>query len=97
MANKRENLNGSQFYITLRDAISYLDKKHTVFGQVTEGLEVLEKINEVGRSSLFPPFQAFCNEKFRPYVDIRILHTHILYDPYDDPVGLKIPDASPQQ
>ena len=97
MANKRENLNGSQFYITLRDDISYLDKKHTVFGQVTEGLEVLEKINEVGRSSLFPPFQAFCNEKFRPYVDIRILHTHILYDPYDDPVGLKIPDASPQR
>lgn len=40
-------MNGSQFYITLRDDISYLDKKHTVFGQVTEGLEVLEKINEV--------------------------------------------------
>ena len=47
MANKKENMNGSQFYITLRDDISYLDKKHTVFGQVTEGLEVLEKINEV--------------------------------------------------
>ena len=54
MANKRENLNGSQFYITLRDDISYLDKKHTVFGQVTEGLDVLEKINEVGRT--FPSF-----------------------------------------
>ena len=47
MANKKENMNGSQFYITLRDDISYLDKKHTVFGQVTEGLEILEKINEV--------------------------------------------------
>lgn len=55
MANKRENLNGSQFYITLRDDINYLDKKHTVFGQVTEGLDVLEKINEVGRTfSSFP-------------------------------------------
>ena len=54
MANKRENLNGSQFYITLRDDINYLDKKHTVFGQVTEGLDVLEKINEVGRT--FPSF-----------------------------------------
>ena len=47
MANKKENMNGSQFYITLRDDINYLDKKHTVFGQVTEGFEVLEKINEV--------------------------------------------------
>lgn len=47
MANKKENMNGSQFYITLRDGISYLDKKHTVFGQVVEGMEVLEKINDV--------------------------------------------------
>ena len=52
MANKKENMNGSQFYITLRDNISYLDKKHTIFGQVVEGLEVLEKINDV--SSFFP-------------------------------------------
>ena len=51
MANKKENMNGSQFYITLRDNISYLDKKHTIFGQVVEGLEVLEKINDV--SSFF--------------------------------------------
>ena len=41
--------------------------------------------------------QSFCNEKFRPYVDIRILHTHILYDPFDDPPGLVVPDASPQR
>ena len=47
MANKKENLNGSQFYITLRDDLNYLDKKHTVFGQVVEGLDVLEKINDV--------------------------------------------------
>lgn len=47
MANKKENMNGSQFYITLRDNIDYLDKKHTIFGQVVEGLDVLEKINDV--------------------------------------------------
>ena len=40
-------MNGSQFYITLRDNIDYLDKKHTIFGQVVEGLDVLEKINDV--------------------------------------------------
>ena len=47
MANKKENMNGSQFYITLRDNIDYLDKKHTIFGQVVEGVDVLEKINDV--------------------------------------------------
>ena len=47
MANKKENMNGSQFYITLRDNISFLDKKHTIFGQVVEGMDVLEKINDV--------------------------------------------------
>ena len=47
MANKKENMNGSQFYITLRDNIDYLDKKHTIFGQVVEGLDGLEKINDV--------------------------------------------------
>ena len=47
MANKKENMNGSRFYMTLRDNISFLDKKHTIFGQVVEGLDVLEKINDV--------------------------------------------------
>ena len=47
MANKKENMNGSQFYMTLRDNISFLDKKHTIFGQVVEGLDVLERINDV--------------------------------------------------
>lgn len=47
MANKKENMNGSQFYITLRDNVSFLDKKHTIFGQVVEGMDVLEKINDV--------------------------------------------------
>lgn len=50
MANKKENMNGSQFYITLRDNINYLDKKHTIFAQVVEGIDVLEKINDVRRA-----------------------------------------------
>ena len=41
--------------------------------------------------------QSFCNEKFRPYVDIRILHTIILDDPFDDPKGLVVPDHSPER
>lgn len=46
MANSGPNTNGSQFFITT-DQISYLDGKHTVFGEVVEGLEISNTI-EVG-------------------------------------------------
>ena len=38
---------GSQFFVTLADNIDYLDGKHAVFGHVVEGLDTLEKLNEV--------------------------------------------------
>ncbi|KAE9620830.1 hypothetical protein Lal_00019697 [Lupinus albus] len=87
MASAGENLNASQFYITLRDDLDYLDGKHTVFGELAEGLETLTRINE-----------AYVDEKSRPYKNIRIKHTYILEDPYDDPPQLAemIPDASPE-
>lgn len=47
MASAGENLNGSQFYITLRERIDYLNEQKTVFGQITEGLDVLDKFNHV--------------------------------------------------
>ncbi|KAG4395633.1 hypothetical protein AAZX31_19G004100 [Glycine max] len=87
MASAGENLNASQFYITLRDDLDYLDGKHTVFGEVAEGFETLTRINE-----------AYVDEKGRPYKNIRIKHTYILEDPYEDPSQLSvfIPDASPE-
>ncbi|KAJ9525562.1 hypothetical protein QJQ45_003058 [Haematococcus lacustris] len=87
MASPLPNTNGSQFYITTGEEVTSLDNKHTVFGKVAEGLDILDKINE-----------AFCDEAGRPYQNIRIRHTIILEDPFDDPPELEalLPEGSPE-
>lgn len=50
MANSGKNSNTSQFFITLSDKHAQFDKingKYVIFGQVVEGLQVLEQINQV--------------------------------------------------
>jgi cyclophilin family peptidyl-prolyl cis-trans isomerase len=65
-------MNNSEFFITLTKAnLTSLNAKHTVFGRVMEGFEVLRKINDT-----------YVDSKNRPQMNIRILHTFIIEDPF---------------
>ncbi|KAJ7184083.1 cyclophilin-like domain-containing protein [Mycena filopes] len=77
---------GSQFFVTLGDNIDYLDGKHAVFGHVVEGLDTLDKLNDV-----------FTDKDGRPFKDVRIRHVVVLDDPFPDTPALKSirPPSSP--
>ena len=82
--NPDDRLAGSQFLITLGENVEQLDGKAAIFGEVVEGFDALEKINT-----------AFIDQSGRPLQDIRILHTVVLDDPFDDLPGLVEPPQSP--
>eukprot|EP00092_Neocalanus_flemingeri_P023472 GFUD01025452.1.p1 GENE.GFUD01025452.1~~GFUD01025452.1.p1 ORF type:complete len:626 (+),score=247.88 GFUD01025452.1:57-1934(+) len=85
MVNCGESMLGSQFFLTLGDELDYLDGEHCVFGEVVEGEDVLSNINNT-----------ITDNTGRPYQDIRITHTVVLHDPYDDPSGLELRESSPE-
>lgn len=66
MANAGPNTGGSQFFINLADNI-YLDKAHPVFGEVIEGMDLIDKIGKVRT-----------NATDRPLKDVKILSSKVI-------------------
>ena len=72
MANKGKNTNSSQFFITYRGT-THLDNKHTIFGKLVEGMDTLNKLEQVP-----------ADDKDRPLEPITIVEVTIVVDPFEE-------------
>jgi peptidyl-prolyl cis-trans isomerase-like protein 2 len=72
MANKGKNTNSSQFFITYK-AAKHLDRKHTIFGRVVGGMDVLQRLENVPT-----------DESNRPDEDIIMENVVVFVDPFEE-------------
>ncbi|HWG55490.1 MAG TPA: peptidylprolyl isomerase [Gaiellaceae bacterium] len=63
MANAGPNTNGSQFFIVTTESAPWLDGKHTVFGQITGGQDVADRISMVERDGRDAPLDPIIIER----------------------------------
>ena len=69
-SSNMDNKNNSQFFITTGDqeACCFLNGKHTIFGEIEEGMEIVEEMNV-----------AYVDGNGRPFTDLRILHSTCIF------------------